>query len=64
MIHNIILHFEKTVSDYKYSEFNPSWGSVISRECGDPKEALGSVSLLLEIGLLWQESSCEETKIS
>ena len=30
---------------------NPGWVSVISRECGDPEEALGSVSLLLEIGL-------------
>ena len=28
----------------------------------DPNEALGSVSLPLEIGLCRQESSCEETK--
>ena len=30
--HNTILHCEETVSDSKYSEFNPGWGSVISRE--------------------------------
>ena len=46
-----ILHFEETVSNSKYSEFNPGWGSVISRECGVSEEALGSFSLLLENGL-------------
>ena len=49
--HSTILHCEETVADSKYSEFNPGCGSVISRECGDPEEALKSVSLLLEIGL-------------
>ena len=49
--HNTILHCEKTLADSKYSEFSLDWGSVISRECRDSKEALWSVSLLLEIGL-------------
>ena len=49
--HNTILHCLKTVSDSKYSEFSLGWGSVISRECGDSGEALGSVSLQLEISL-------------
>ena len=46
--HNTILHCEETVADSKYSLFNRSRVSVISREWGYPEEAL---SLLLEIGL-------------
>ena len=49
--HNMILRCEETLADYKYSEFNLGWGSVISRECGDSEEAFWSVSLLLEVGL-------------
>ena len=49
--HNTILHCEETVADSKYFEFNPGWGSEISRECGDSEEARESVSLLLKIGL-------------
>ena len=49
--HNTILHCEETLADSKYSEFSLGWGSVISRECGDSKEALWSVSLLLVISL-------------
>ena len=49
--HKTILHCEKTLADSKYYLFNPVWVSVIFRECGDPEEALGSVCLLLEIGL-------------
>ena len=49
--HNTILHCEETPADSKYSELSFSLGSVIFWECGDPEEALGSVSLLLEIGL-------------
>ena len=46
-----MLHCQETVVDSKYSKFNVGWVSVISRERGDPDEALGSVSLRLEIGL-------------
>ena len=46
--HNTMLHCQETVAHSKYSYFIPDWLSVISRECGDPVEALGSVSLLLE----------------
>ena len=49
--HNTILHCKKTLADSKYFEFSLGWGSVISRECGDPEEALVLTSLLLEIGL-------------
>ena len=49
--HNTMLHCQETVADSKYSLFNPGWVSVISRECGEPDETLGSVSLVLEIGL-------------
>ena len=61
--HNTILHCEETLADSKYSKFSYGWGTVISRECGDSEEALGSVSLLFEKGLWRQESYCEETKI-
>ena len=49
--HNTILHCEETLADSKYSEFSLGWGSVIAQECGDSEEALGSGTLLLEIGL-------------
>ena len=49
--HNTILHCKETLVDSKYSEFSLDWGSVISRECGDPEEALVLTSLLWEIGL-------------
>ena len=38
--HNTIIHCEETLADSKYSEFSLDWGYVISRECGDTKEAL------------------------
>ena len=42
--HYTILHRVETVADSQHSEFNPGWGSDISRECGDPEDALASVS--------------------
>ena len=47
--HNTMLHCQETVAHSKYSYFNPGSVFVISRECGYPDEAFGSVSLLLEI---------------